>query len=164
MINVATVVLIRERMETRSRLSFSEAKLTSLGRIFQFHRRITIDSLKNVWETRRCSWSLHYHIRRCTRTSWDFMNLLFLLKPYSSPLAIVTKQMRFDVRNYASVVASDKVQKRLIVLISNSINLTNYALIALRSKQSSGTNEQRFFINFQQFLAKMLSFFNRYNN
>lgn len=92
------------------------------------------------------------------------MNLLFLLKPYSSPLAIVTKQMRFDVRNYASVVASDKVQKRLIVLISNSINLTNYALIALRSKQSSGTNEQRFFINFQQFLAKMLSFFNRYNN
>lgn len=92
------------------------------------------------------------------------MNLLFLLKPYSSPLAIITKQTRFDVKNYASVVASDKVRKRLIVLISNSINLTNCALIALRSKQSSGTNEQRFFINFQQFLAKMLSFFNRYNN
>lgn len=92
------------------------------------------------------------------------MNLLFLLKPYSSSLAIITKQTRFDVRNYASVVESDKVRKRLIVLISNSINLTNYALIALRSKQSSGTNEQRFFINFQRFLAKMLSFFNRYNN
>lgn len=76
------------------------------------------------------------------------MNLLFLLKPYSSPLPIVTKQTRFDVRNYASVVASDKVRKRLIVLISNSINLTNYALIALRSKQSSGTNEQPFFYQF----------------